>query len=348
VTRHAIVLALIAGLCAAVAEPSQQPEDPAPDRDVRVRSRVSRTAVWVGDPVELVVEFVCPPQVDVIPEDLARDKLKLEGLEVVSSSFERLVSAGESSQAGLPAEGPAKAGASPESGGVATHRFRYQLATYETRLDTLRIASWPVRYYVRRAGERPEDVSPAGEVQVLGATIARRSTIPDELAGLDPRTSAVLTDAPGWLNASRPIGIGLIVLAAAPLAIWTAAVIARVRSRTARPRARTVRAQARSALEEVRAIDVQNEASRREAYGRLDKAVRQHLADTRGIPAHAMTPGEVAARLQAAGSPQADDAAQLLTECERARYAPPNRLPSADRFGSALDTAQRIFDRSAA
>jgi hypothetical protein len=323
--RQAVLIALAIGLAGEVAESRQERDSPAARHDVRVRSSVSRTAVWVGDPVELVVEFVLPSQVDVIAEDLASDKLKLEGLEVVTTSVERDVAAE----------------------GEITQRFRYRLATYETGSPTLRIAAWPVRYYVRRAGERPEDVSPAGEVQVPGAIVARRSTLPDELPGLDLRTDAAIADAGGMLRTAGPIGIGLIVLAAAPLAIWIAALIVGPRSRAPRPHARAVRAQARSALEEVRAMDVGSEAGRREAYGRLERAVRQHLTDTRGIPAHALSAGEVATRLQAAGAPNADDAGQLLAECERARYAPPDRLPTAERFGDTLGAAERMFEGSA-
>ena len=319
--RRTIVIALAIGLAGEVAESQQQPVR----HDVRVHSWVSRTAVWVGDPVELVVEFVLPPQVDVIPEDLANDKLKLEGLEVVTSSVERDVAAA----------------------GETRQRFRYRLATYETGSPTLRIAAWPVRYYVRRAGERPEDVTPAGEVQVPGAIVARRSTLPDELPGLDLRTAAALTDDGDVLRSARPVGIGLILLAAAPLAIWIGALIMRPRSGASRPRARAVRAQARSALEEVRAMNVESEAGRREAYEKLERAVRQHLTDSRGIPAHALSAGEVVARLQAAGSPNADDAGRLLAECERARYAPPDRLPTAERFGDTFSAAERMFEGSA-
>jgi hypothetical protein len=179
---------------------------------------------------------------------------------------------------------------------------------------------------------------------VPGVTIARRSTLPDAVASLDLRTSAVLADAPELLRAARPLGVGLMALAAVPLAVWAAALIARRRSRPSRPPARAARAHARSALEGVRAIDIETDAGRRDAYGRLERAVRQHLADTRGIPAHALSAPEVAARLRAAGSPQADAAGELLAECERARYAPPDRLPPAARFSDVLGAAERMFE----
>lgn len=320
-TRRVILLAMMATLSPVAAESRQRPESRPERHDVRVRSWVSQTAVWVGDPVEFVAEFVCPPHVDVIADDVARDKLKVEGLEIVGVSDERHAAAD----------------------GATTRRFRYRLSTYETGSPALRIAAWPVRYYLQRPGERAEDVTPSGEVQVPGATIARRSTLPDEIPGLDLRTAGTLAEMPMVLRLARPLGAGLIVLAAVPLTIWIAALIVRRRVRVKRPGARTARAHARSALEEIRAIDTQSDAGRREAYGRLERAVRQHLADTRGIPAHALSAAELAARLQAAGSPQADAAAELVAECERARYGPLDRLPPAERFDATLETAERML-----
>lgn len=300
---------------------SAQPETASERAGVQVSTRVSQTAVWVGDPIELVVEFLCAPQVDVIADDLTQDKLGLEGLDVVSTSVERE--------------------AAPDGGVV--QRFRYALRSYETASPTLHIGAWPVRYYVRRMGERPEDARPAGEVQVPGVVIARRSTLPDEVKTIDLRATQGPGDQPTWLDAARLVGLGLILLAAAPLALWAMAMIARWQTRTQRPRAAMVRAQARSALEELRVADATTETGRREAYGLLDRAVRQHIADTRGVPAHALASGELAARLHALGSPLANATGELLAECERARYGPPDRLPPQESFGTALDTAERIL-----
>jgi hypothetical protein len=282
---------------------------------------LSRTAIWVGDPVEFVVEFSLAPSIDVLAEDLAREKIKLEGLEVVTSSNERVA----------------------DADGRTTHRFRYQFTTYDVGTPALRIEGWPVRYYVRRAGQQPRDAKPVGEVRIPGAVIARRDTLPDDLPNLDLRDEGAAHEIPITLRAARSVGIGLMALAAAPLAIWGAALVHRSRSRVKRPSARTVRAHARSALDELRALDTASESGRREAYGRLDQALRKHLADTRGIPAQALCAEEVAARLQAAGSAQSEVAGELLAECERARYGPPDRLPPAERFGAALETAEQIL-----
>jgi hypothetical protein len=318
----ALALVMVGGLPAwGAPQGSDRPGQP-----VQVTTRVNRTAVWVGDPIELIVEFVCAPQVDVIEDDLAREKLKLEGLAVVTASSEREVAAD----------------------GVVKRRFLYGLISYEVNSPTLRVGGWPVRYYIRRTGERPEDARAEGELQVPGVAIAWRSTLPDEMTSLDLRALGPPTDLPDALDAARLAGIGLIVLAAAPLAVWTAAMIGRWRSRERRTPARVVRAHARSALEELRALDATTESARRDAYGRLERAIRQHLADTRAIPAHALASGELASRLRAAGWPDAEAAGALLGECVRARYGPPDQLPPKERFGAALDAAERMLAGSRA
>ena len=85
------------------------------NRDVQVRTSLSRTAIWVGDPVEFVVELTCGPKLDVLTDDLTKEKLKLEGLDVVADSNER---------------------EDTPDGGVR-RRFRYQLTTYDTEAPPL-------------------------------------------------------------------------------------------------------------------------------------------------------------------------------------------------------------------
>jgi hypothetical protein len=58
------------------------------------------------------------------------------------------------------------------------------------------------------------------------------------------------------------------------------------------------------------------------AFERLDRVVRQHIELTTGIPALALTPGEIARALRERPGPTAaDDIEALLDTCERARYA---------------------------
>lgn len=289
------------------------------NKDIQVRTSVSRTAVWIGDRVEFVVEALLAPNMDVIDEDLSKEKLKLSGLEVVAAANERVVN---------------------EKGG-STRRFRYQLTTYQAGEPALTIGPQVVRYYVRRPGERPQDVQPVGEVQVAPVVIARRSTLPDELPGLQLRDAGDVVPPPQWLAIARPAGIGLAVLAAAPLALWMVGLVRSARTRERRPSARAVRSHARAAMDELRALDASTESGRLEAYTRLEQALRQHLAEKRGIPAQALSAREVAARLGA--TPDADITAELLAECERTRYGPPNRVPPLERYNVALQRAEHIL-----
>src|SRR5262245_25960823 len=49
---------------------------------VEVRTSLNRTAVWVGDLVSYSIELRCAPQVDIVTEDLASERLKVDGLEI--------------------------------------------------------------------------------------------------------------------------------------------------------------------------------------------------------------------------------------------------------------------------
>ena len=53
------------------------------------------------------------------------------------------------------------------------------LTTYRVDMPALSIEPISVRYYARRPGQRLQDIAPAGEVVVPGATVSFRSTLPD-------------------------------------------------------------------------------------------------------------------------------------------------------------------------
>lgn len=294
----------------------------APPGDIEVRTSVDRTALWTGDRVIYTVEIACPPDVDVLIDDLAPEKLVLSGLEIVSADHERSVSA---------------------AGGV-TYRYRYRLATYDVTAPALRIGEQSVRYYVRRAGQAAEGAAPAGEVLIGGVQLALRSTLPDEIGALALRDARAAAPLPAALTAARPVGLGLILVSAVPVALWAAALARRLHA-TRRPRrAPEARAVARRALDELRAVDASSGAERRAAYGRLDALLRRHLAETAGIRAPALTAAEIAARLRAnASEPQAEAIGAVLEDCERARYGPAGLLPSAERFRAGMTAAEELL-----
>lgn len=294
----------------------------AANKDVQISASSSRTAVWIGEPLELVIEATCAPNIDVLDADLEQDKLKLEGLEVLAASSER----------------------TPTEGGGTLRRFRYQLAAYQVGAPTLTIGPQTIRYYVRRPGEPPEHATPQGELLVPVIAIARRSTLPDDVPGLNLRDEGAMAGVPRWLQNAWPLGIGLVVLAAAPLVMWIVAAARSGRARVKRPSARAVRSRGRTALDELKALDATSETARLDAYTRLDHALRQHVAEARSIPAHALSASEIATKL--GDTPSAAVTGELLAECERARYAPLDRLPPAERFRAAVERAEAVLGAS--
>src|SRR5262249_18071636 len=117
-------------------------ETPAP---VEVHTSASRTAVWVGDPITYTIELRCAAQVDIVTEDRGRGGLRVDGLEIRDVAIDREVS----------------------EAGLLTSRVNYSLVTYNLDAPALKIGEIPVRYSIRRPGQRAEDPAPpSGEVRV--------------------------------------------------------------------------------------------------------------------------------------------------------------------------------------
>lgn len=286
-----------------------------------VQTSLDRTAMWVGDRVTYVVTFNCPRGIDVLEEDLAADKLKLDGLDVISTDSSR-----------------------HENGeGEATRTFRYVLAAYRVHQPSARIAPFTVRYYVTRPGQRLQEAAPAGQVELPGAVLAVRSTLPEEQATLALRDAKPAAARPAMYVLAQPVGLALIVVAIAPAALGAIALVARRRARRAARSGRQARRQERASLEAARAIDPATIEGRREVYTQIDALVREHLEHTAAVPGRCLTPQEVDAALAGRDSrvPAASVVA-LLDECERARYAPPDRMPPADACREALALAGEV------
>lgn len=293
--------------------------------DVEVRTSLSRTALWPGDRVLYTLEIACAPNVDILTDDLLPEKLPLSGLEVVSSDRQR----------------------SESSAGAVTYRVRHQLASYDVAVQKLDIGEQTVRYYVRRSGQRLEDAAPAGEARIPGRALALRSTLPDDLPKLATRDERGPEPLPAALAYGRPVGLALVLLSAAPVALWAGALARRVRATRSRSRERQRQSSSstRGALEALRDADVMDASARREAFDRLDALLRQHLALAADLPARALTAAEIRARLRAHGKPLPVDAiGALLEDCERARYGPPGRLPPAERFRSGVAVVEELLE----
>jgi hypothetical protein len=288
-----------------------------------VSSSVDRTAIWIADHVTFAVDLVCAPGVDVLLDDISKEKLRLTGLEIVSTD----------------------ATAMTDAEGRTTHHLRYVLTTYKVDVPALSIEPMTIRYYAARPGQRLQESAPAGEVRIPGAAIAFRSTLPD-----NPSTS-VLRDgrAPAsrrWAFASsRQLGLAAVIVSIAPAAVVLAGAIGRrTRAVVVTRSKRRVRADHRATLERLKSLDVATEDDRRRAYDEISTAVREHVAARSRVPAPALTAEELDAALTSAGGrlPR-ESITALVSACDAARYAPARALPSAEQCRDALTTAEQLL-----
>jgi hypothetical protein len=290
--------------------------------DVSVRTFLDRTAVFVADPVTYTIEITCAPGVDVLDDDLSRDKVKAEGLEVTGTETTR------------------DAGA----GGTTVRRFRYHLTTYRVDQRALKIGEMSVRYYRKRPGQGVEGAAPAGEAPVPGVIVAFRSALPDDQETYQLRDRRAAANRPRLSAAAQPLGVGLVVVSIAPALLWMIARVRERRPRTERRSIRQVQQEERTSLESVRAIDLGAADLRRDAYTKINALVRDHLRDVCGIAGPSLTPGEVGPALSSrAARIPVETVAALLAECDTARYGPAESLPSADACRTAIDQAAQVL-----
>jgi hypothetical protein len=287
------------------------------------RALTDRTAMWIGDRITYTVEIICPRGVDVLEDDLSKEKLQLDGLEVVGADNTRTQGAGE----------------------VTTRRFNYVLTSYRPEVRSRRIAPFTVRYFMTRPGQRLEDTPPAGSVQIPATVVAFRSMLPEDVETPGIRDARPFDSRARMYALAQPVGIGLVVLSIAPAAIWGTALLTRARMRKSQRSARQVRKEERASLEAVRGMSIESEKGRREAFDQIDRLVRAHLHDATGIAGPSLTPAEVAPALSGRSSRLDPGAiAAVLAACERARYGPPDALPSAEECRETLARTETLLN----
>ena len=292
---------------------------PAP---VHVHASVDRTAIWVADRVTYTIDIVCGPGVDVLLDDLAKEKLRLNGLEVVGS----------------------EATATTDASGETRHHLRFVLTTYRVDSPSLSIEPLSVRYYAHRPGQRLQDVAPAGEASVPGAVLAFRSTLPEQQSALHLRDDRAGVGRHAFFAHAGQAGGALVILAIVPAAFIAVSAIGRRARGTPRRSRRRARRDERAALERLRTLDVAGEEERRRAYDEISAAIRGHLAAHAHVPAAALTASELDAALAASGSRMPrESVAAFLAACDEARYGPPQALPSPQACRDALAEAEQFL-----
>ncbi len=309
-TRLCSAMVLLA--CAASVAAAQPAE-------VEVHTSLSQTAVWVADRLTYSISLACRKGVDILADDLTKDKLHAEGLEILGSETARTIGRDDRT----------------------TYTFTYELTTYRADVPQLTIAPLTVRYYVKRLGQRIGDAAPAGEVQVPAAVIAFRSTLPDgeeTYAIRDARRPRPRRLRYAWL---QPIGVAFVLVSIVPAA---AAAARRLRARQKPRSARRVREDERASLETVQALDLSTPAGRRDAYSHLNTLVRDHVRHAAGFDAAALTPAELDAALaEHDGHLPNELVSEVLNACDRARYAPADALPSIEACRQAIAHVEQIL-----
>ena len=289
--------------------------------DVEVRASVDRSAVWVADRFTYNVELTCRRGVDILPDDLSRDKLKLDGPEILGVDSIR----------------------EDRGNGVTKYRYSYRLTTYKVDQPTQRIGGLSVRYYVKRPGQRVEDATPAGDVQVPGAVVAVRSMLPDEAHTATFRDTLPPRPRTPLFAMLQPVGLGLVIVSIVPAALWATVLVNRARQRSARRSARQVRHEERESIEALESMDLSTEAGRLEAYDRVNTLVRSHLRDACGVPVDGLAASEVPPVLaRRTTRVPADLVGEVLAACERARYSG-NGLGSPQDCRDTIAQAQQVL-----
>jgi hypothetical protein len=295
---------------------------PAPPPDIRVRSALTQTAAWVGDPLDYVIEIEMAPGVEVVADDLAPEKLTIEGLEL----------------------GAHTTTVETKADGWRTLRHAYAVVPWDTQ-PPKRIGDLVVRFRRPVTAATADGSAPAVELKVPGATLSMRSTLPDDGSANGTRDREAPLPAPAWTAWLRPIGLGFIVLGAAPVLLWFVSRARRPRVAVPRPSSRSLHARAKALFDELQIIDTSTADGRRRAYDRIDHDVRAYLMQAEDVPAPALTADELRPRLAAAKRVRGDVVCDVLSACEHARYGPAERLPDADALGDTINQLRGALGR---
>jgi hypothetical protein len=302
--------------------PVEPPPAPAPPPDIRVHSRLTQTAAWVGDPVAYVIEIEMAPGVEVVADDLEPEKLSFEGLELgATTSTEET-----------------------KADGWRTVRYVYPVTAWDTE-PPKRVGEVVVRFRRPMTTATSDGRAPAVELKVPGATLSMRSTLPDDGSANGVRDRQADLPVPTWTSWLRPLGLGFIALGAAPVVLWIIGRARQPRMSRPRPSTRSLHALSKALFDELQIIDTSTADGRRRAYDRIDQDVRAYVMQAENVPASALTAEELRPRLSGAQRVSGEAVCDVLAACEQARYGPADRLPDATALGETIDQLRGALGR---
>ena len=287
-------IALAVLLLAWSALATAQPDKPLP---VSVTPMLDKTAIWVGDDLTYTIRAVYEANVEMVLDNLTKERLPLSPFVSRDIAFRHMDWAGDKKAV----------------------EIKLTLTTFETGKPELTIPLIPLYYFVRESGnldkERPVDSVPAPAQSVgLRSALVTETMVPRTLTS--PRS-------PGLAAALLPFGLGLAGLAG--LAAyggrrwWLRLHPPQNTGQLSREaRERIVRASLSRLQSDVRA----GGEDPRKWSGAIAANLRSMVAQLFQIPAAAQTPEELQAAFARSGADPtlAAEVTDMLSQCDELRY----------------------------
>jgi hypothetical protein len=296
-------LLLFAAIGLAAAPAKQQPQLP-----FSITTRLDRTALWVGDPLEYTIQVVHPRNVQFVADDLKIENLSLPPFVL------RAVRAEERDW----------------REDKKLFEVVLLLTTYESGKPEVVIP--PVAlYYFRRDGTLSEKEARAQAIRIPPQKIALRSTLP----GGQPRLREFKEIRPVDLSLAMGtlvlglIGIGFVGF---HLTAWLWRALHRDKASTRVVSRRVRQRWVQDGLQRIRQMTEEPAKDSQLFYAEVSQFLRQYLTEWLDVEARGLTPLEAEKALQAARCdgdfPQQVRA--LLERCEEAQYGKKGEPPLAD------------------
>ncbi len=296
-------------------------QDPAEmEPGIQINHYVNKTALFPGEHIRYTIEVMCDADVDILAEDLGEDELILNGLELISSNVEI------------------------DNAGYRTrYTFSYILTTFAGRDTPLAIDELRVRYYFKRPGQRIEDVATVGDVSIPPVDLVLASTLPAALEDLQLRDTQMPVVTSTNINWIGTTGILLILVSMFPVGSAAYSWMEKRRLEKQAEQAKETVAVTSNVFNELRAIDVGNDSTRRQAFQQLETIIREFVEQTAGQTLDALTANDLAQhQLISHSSLPVDGLVEVLNHCEYARYGADRNLPGVEQFNQGVQFTERL------
>ena len=273
-----------------------------------ITTRLDRTAIWVGDPLEYTIEIIHPRAVQFVVDDLKKENLSLPPFVLRDIRAEERDWRDDQK----------------------LFEVVLRLTTYESGKPELLVP--PVAlYYFRRDGTVSEKEVRAQAIRIPAQKIALRSTLPAGQPKLREFKQIHPLD-PTYAIGALVLGLTLMgfVGSQAALGLWRTV----HRTKTIkRPASRRVRERwIQEGLQRIRQIAQAAPRQSQTLYAEIGQFLRKYVTEWLEVEARGLTPGEAEQALQAAGynGAFAQRVRTVLEQCEETQYGKRDRLPAAN------------------